>query len=64
MINKRQHVNPDAWHRCEKYKGIIATLNVLNNKAYNKQVLPQEDIFYFQIVEEARTKTHQYGDAR
>ena len=47
-----------------KYKGVIATLNVLNTTAYNELIIAQEDTVCFQIAEEAKTKANRYRYTR
>ena len=39
-------------------------MNLLNKTAYNEVILTQEDTVCFQIIEEAKTKADNYGDAR
>ena len=42
---------------------VISELNLINKTAYNELILAQEYTVCFQIVEEAKTKDHKYGDA-
>ena len=39
-------------------------MNFINETAYNYLILAQEDMVYFNIIEEAMTKANKYGDAR
>ena len=43
---------------------VVSELKLLNKTAYNELVLAQEDMFYFMIVEEVKTKANNSGDAR
>ena len=42
----------------------MATLNLLNNTAYNKDILAQKDMKCFQIIKGLKTQENKYSDAR
>ena len=46
-----------------KYE-VVTELKLTNKAAYNNLILAQEDMVYFQIVEEAKKKANKYGNAR
>ena len=48
----------------DKTKEKMYALKLLNFTAYNVIILTQEDMVWFHIIEEAKTKYNKYWDAR
>ena len=42
----------------------MSTLKLHNFTSYNELIISQEDMVFFQIIEEEKTKDHKYRDSR